>query len=194
MTSRIGRNEPCPCGSGKKYERCCLHQHEATAERTAGAPARAAAQLAPPVFAWEDDDGLDEASNRVGDLVHDGTSTRQNRPHAISSSATPTSTTASNGSPWCTRRAACSGRRVLPQGARLHAGQRGTTTTRKRSIGCAREPSRWSRIGDGRTDRPSRIVIGERGTALKKRDRAHSYCGAVASMETTLAGPSDSAW
>lgn len=72
MTSRIGRNEPCPCGSGKKYERCCLHQHEATAERTAGATAQAAAQLAPPVFAWEDDDGLDEASNRVGDLVHDG--------------------------------------------------------------------------------------------------------------------------
>jgi hypothetical protein len=20
----IGRNEPCPCGSGKKYKRCCL--------------------------------------------------------------------------------------------------------------------------------------------------------------------------
>jgi uncharacterized protein YecA (UPF0149 family) len=20
---KIGRNEPCPCGSGKKYERCC---------------------------------------------------------------------------------------------------------------------------------------------------------------------------
>jgi uncharacterized protein YecA (UPF0149 family) len=22
-TVRIGRNEPCPCGSGKKYKRCC---------------------------------------------------------------------------------------------------------------------------------------------------------------------------
>jgi uncharacterized protein YecA (UPF0149 family) len=21
---KIGRNEPCPCGSGRKYERCCL--------------------------------------------------------------------------------------------------------------------------------------------------------------------------
>ena len=20
---KIGRNEPCPCGSGKKYKRCC---------------------------------------------------------------------------------------------------------------------------------------------------------------------------
>ncbi|MFM5522365.1 SEC-C metal-binding domain-containing protein [Aeromonas jandaei] len=22
---KIGRNEPCPCGSGKKYKPCCLH-------------------------------------------------------------------------------------------------------------------------------------------------------------------------
>jgi len=22
---RIGRNDPCPCGSGKKYKKCCLH-------------------------------------------------------------------------------------------------------------------------------------------------------------------------
>jgi uncharacterized protein YecA (UPF0149 family) len=21
---RVGRNEPCPCGSGKKFKRCCL--------------------------------------------------------------------------------------------------------------------------------------------------------------------------
>lgn len=24
-TPRVGRNDPCPCGSGKKYKRCCLH-------------------------------------------------------------------------------------------------------------------------------------------------------------------------
>lgn len=23
--SRVGRNEPCPCGSGKMYKKCCLH-------------------------------------------------------------------------------------------------------------------------------------------------------------------------
>jgi len=23
--ARIGRNDPCPCGSGKKYKKCCLH-------------------------------------------------------------------------------------------------------------------------------------------------------------------------
>ncbi len=69
--SKIGRNDPCPCGSGKKYKRCCLHQHEAAAAERAATAAHAATRLAPPAFAGEDD-GLDEASNRVVDLVHDG--------------------------------------------------------------------------------------------------------------------------
>lgn len=25
MTKKIGRNDPCPCGSGKKYKHCCMH-------------------------------------------------------------------------------------------------------------------------------------------------------------------------
>lgn len=25
---KIGRNEPCPCGSGKKYKKCCMAKHE----------------------------------------------------------------------------------------------------------------------------------------------------------------------
>ena len=28
MTSQIGRNEPCPCGSGKKYKKCCMASNE----------------------------------------------------------------------------------------------------------------------------------------------------------------------
>jgi len=28
--SNIGRNDPCPCGSGKKYKRCCLVNGEKT--------------------------------------------------------------------------------------------------------------------------------------------------------------------
>ncbi len=24
MSQRVGRNDPCPCGSGKKYKKCCL--------------------------------------------------------------------------------------------------------------------------------------------------------------------------
>jgi tetratricopeptide (TPR) repeat protein len=26
---KVGRNEPCPCGSGKKYKQCCLEKHKA---------------------------------------------------------------------------------------------------------------------------------------------------------------------
>ncbi len=28
---KVGRNDPCPCGSGKKYKRCCLEKDEARA-------------------------------------------------------------------------------------------------------------------------------------------------------------------
>ena len=28
MSQRIGRNDPCPCGSGKKYKRCCSSKDE----------------------------------------------------------------------------------------------------------------------------------------------------------------------
>ena len=24
MTEKVGRNDPCPCGSGKKYKQCCM--------------------------------------------------------------------------------------------------------------------------------------------------------------------------
>jgi len=23
---KIGRNDPCPCGSGKKYKKCCMNK------------------------------------------------------------------------------------------------------------------------------------------------------------------------
>ncbi len=42
---RPGRNDPCPCGSSKKYKRCCLSGVEA-AEREARA--EEAAELPPP--------------------------------------------------------------------------------------------------------------------------------------------------
>ena len=29
--AKTGRNEPCPCGSGLKYKRCCLRQQQANA-------------------------------------------------------------------------------------------------------------------------------------------------------------------
>ena len=27
-TPKIGRNQPCPCGSGLKYKKCCLNKEE----------------------------------------------------------------------------------------------------------------------------------------------------------------------
>jgi hypothetical protein len=33
---KIGRNDPCPCGSGKKYKKCCLPAGEAQHTRAAG--------------------------------------------------------------------------------------------------------------------------------------------------------------
>ena len=33
---KIGRNEPCPCGSGKKYKKCCLRKHEKAKELISG--------------------------------------------------------------------------------------------------------------------------------------------------------------
>ncbi len=35
--NKAGRNDPCPCGSGKKYKQCCLHKKETSlAQRTPG--------------------------------------------------------------------------------------------------------------------------------------------------------------
>lgn len=42
--AKIGRNQPCPCGSGKKYKHCCIGKYDA-------APAAAAPQQAVSVRA-----------------------------------------------------------------------------------------------------------------------------------------------
>lgn len=54
-TARPGRNEPCYCGSGRKYKHCCLEKDEAAAAaaRTkavedAASGAADAASVAPP--------------------------------------------------------------------------------------------------------------------------------------------------
>lgn len=28
MENKVGRNDPCPCGSGKKYKNCCMKKDE----------------------------------------------------------------------------------------------------------------------------------------------------------------------
>jgi len=45
-THRPGRNEPCHCGSGRKYKQCHLQQDEAEARAARAAVASAAAETA----------------------------------------------------------------------------------------------------------------------------------------------------
>ena len=71
--AKIGRNDPCPCGSRQKYKRCCLPRDEAAAAERAAARAREVDRSAiDAVTEDDDDDGLDEASNCVVDLIDAG--------------------------------------------------------------------------------------------------------------------------
>jgi hypothetical protein len=57
MSKKPGRNDPCPCGSGKKYKRCCLPKDEADAR-----------ELARQQTLFDDDQAFDEADfNEDGD-------------------------------------------------------------------------------------------------------------------------------
>ena len=68
--AKIGRNDLCPCGSGKKYKKCCMASDEAAARpaKPAAAPARR-----PSVANYfQEQDELTEASNAVVDMVQAG--------------------------------------------------------------------------------------------------------------------------
>lgn len=69
MASKIGRNQTCPCGSGRKYKRCC----------GVTTPSPAETPLVYEVLEVEEDDGgelfLDDLlrlSNRVPQLLRSG--------------------------------------------------------------------------------------------------------------------------
>lgn len=59
FVAKIGRNQTCPCGSGKKYKRCCAG---------AASTDRPIAPTGEPQWMIEDD-GLDDLSNSVLYLV-----------------------------------------------------------------------------------------------------------------------------
>lgn len=65
-TRTVGRNAPCPCGSGLQYKRCCREKDRA--EQSARDRARAAEQQE----AVRECQVLDAASNAVVDLVEAG--------------------------------------------------------------------------------------------------------------------------
>ena len=80
--AKTGRNDPCPCGSGNKYKKCCLTKDEAAGrEQLAAAiqpPASpphlssVAGEIARRLAVYDDTDELMDASNAVVDLVHAG--------------------------------------------------------------------------------------------------------------------------
>ena len=61
--AKIKRNAPCPCGSGKKYKKCCLLLHEESSAKQQDA----GADLLTPGFT-----DLDDLSNSVVDLIEAG--------------------------------------------------------------------------------------------------------------------------
>jgi tetratricopeptide (TPR) repeat protein len=76
--AKTGRNDPCPCGSGKKYKRCCLTKDE-EAERALAAVAQAPlwqiSDSAADIPDADDEDtwyALATASNAAAELVLDG--------------------------------------------------------------------------------------------------------------------------
>ena len=74
--AKIGRNDPCACGSGKKYKKCCMASDEAAASAARPAqPATVAARrpaLASYVQEHDERDELTEASNAVVGMVQAG--------------------------------------------------------------------------------------------------------------------------
>jgi tetratricopeptide (TPR) repeat protein len=74
--AKIGRNDPCACGSGKKYKKCCMARDEAAALAARPAqPAAVPAQQPSLASFFQEPDELDElteASNAVVDMVHAG--------------------------------------------------------------------------------------------------------------------------
>ena len=79
-SSKIGRNAPCPCGSGKKYKKCCMRRHEAARSESAPAgpatgskssPAPPAPAVSSPGFTYVVAE-IDELSNSVVDLIDEG--------------------------------------------------------------------------------------------------------------------------
>jgi hypothetical protein len=82
FVATIGRNDPCPCQSGKKYKKCCLPAHDARAAEQRRAndqrnavqrpDVAAVAKALAPMLAFDDDDGLDDLSNSAVDLANEG--------------------------------------------------------------------------------------------------------------------------
>jgi tetratricopeptide (TPR) repeat protein len=67
--AKIGRNDPCPCGSGKKYKRCCIGMQEKLDSFDENEKRALLDEMEKDAAFLEE---VDELSNRVPDLVRKG--------------------------------------------------------------------------------------------------------------------------
>ena len=71
--AKIGRNDRCPCGSGKKYKQCCLAKDEADERRTfVAAPAADHLPHHHPRLCKDCNARIDAAANGVTALIDAG--------------------------------------------------------------------------------------------------------------------------
>ena len=70
--SKTGRNERCPCGSGKKYKHCCLAKDEQAGRVVATEANVPAGMVRLPNLPDDIADELTDASNAVVDMIHAG--------------------------------------------------------------------------------------------------------------------------
>jgi tetratricopeptide (TPR) repeat protein len=72
--AKVGRNQPCPCGSGRKYKRCCWERDRAARVRTPPAVStrqhRVPAES--PLRYRLAETELDRLSNSVARLIEEG--------------------------------------------------------------------------------------------------------------------------
>ena len=68
--AKIGRNQPCPCGSGAKYKRCCWSKDRLSEKPTT--PSNFVNPAAAQSWGGIEEDPLCEITNHVADLIHDG--------------------------------------------------------------------------------------------------------------------------
>ncbi len=68
--AKVGRNHPCPCGSGKKYKQCCLTADEAARIASRPAPLQAAGKA--DFGSYAEVERLDHLSNGSLDLINEG--------------------------------------------------------------------------------------------------------------------------
>lgn len=62
--SPVGRNDPCPCGSGKKYKKCCIAKEEVVRAASVQVTGQA------PQGMYESP--IDQLSNRAADAIDAG--------------------------------------------------------------------------------------------------------------------------